>query len=42
MYSLISKIDIFYIWFYVVIAIGLSKIARIKMLKSVIVVFLSG
>lgn len=39
MYSLISKIDIFYIWFYVVIAIGLSKIARIKMLKSVIVVF---
>ena len=39
MYALITKLDVFTIWFYAVISIGLSKIARIPMAKSVSLVF---
>ncbi|MBK9226046.1 MAG: YIP1 family protein [Ignavibacteria bacterium] len=39
MYAILSKIDIFQIWFYVVVAIGLSKIARISMATSAAIVF---
>lgn len=38
-YSLLSKIDLFTIWFYTVIAIGISKIAKIDMIKSASMVF---
>lgn len=38
-YSVLTKIDLFSIWFYIVIAIGLSKIAKIDMIKSVSIVF---
>ena len=39
MYAIVSKIDIFQIWFYIVIAIGLSKVARIGIGKSAAIVF---
>lgn len=39
MYAMLSKIDIFQIWFYVVVAIGLSKIAKISMATSSAIVF---
>ncbi len=39
MFSLLSKIDIFQIWFYLLDAIGLSKIARISIAKSAGIVF---
>jgi hypothetical protein len=39
MFSLLSKIDIFQIWFYLLVAIGLSKIARISFAKSAGIVF---
>ena len=38
-YSLLSKIDLFSIWFYIVISFGLSKIAKVDMIKSVSIVF---
>lgn len=38
-HALLNKLDLFSIWFYFVIAIGLSKLARIDMIKSVSVVF---
>jgi hypothetical protein len=40
LYALLSKIDIFSIWFYVVIGIGLSKIARMEFSKTVIIAFI--
>jgi len=39
MYGLLTKLDVFTIWFYTVISIGLSKIARIPMSKSITLVF---
>lgn len=39
LYSILSKVDIFQIWFYAVISIGLSKIARIGIAKSAAIVF---
>ncbi|MDZ4711600.1 MAG: Yip1 family protein [bacterium] len=39
MHSLLSKLDAFSIWFYVVISIGLSKVAKIDMIKSAAMVF---
>ncbi len=39
MYSILSKADVFQIWFYVVIALGLSKVARIGFGKSAAMVF---
>ncbi|MBK8550797.1 MAG: YIP1 family protein [Ignavibacteria bacterium] len=38
-HSFLNKLDVFSIWFYVVVAIGLSKVARIDMVKSASVVF---
>ncbi|MEO8663946.1 MAG: Yip1 family protein [Ignavibacteria bacterium] len=38
-YALISKFDVFSIWFYVVISIGLSKVAKIDMIKSASIAF---
>ncbi len=38
-YALLTKIDLFSIWFYAVIAIGLSKIGRISIAKTSSVVF---
>ncbi|MBS1518434.1 MAG: YIP1 family protein [Bacteroidetes bacterium] len=38
-YTMISKLDVFSIWFYTVVAIGITKIGRISMAKSVIFVF---
>jgi hypothetical protein len=38
-YSIVSKIDIFQIWFYIVIAIGLSKVARVGFAKAASIVF---
>jgi len=38
-YALLTKLDVFSIWFYVVLAIGLSKIARINMIKSASLAF---
>jgi len=38
-YGLLTKLDVFSIWFYVVVAIGLSKIARIDMTKSASLAF---
>jgi len=38
-YALLTKLDIFSIWFSVIVAIGLSKIARIDMIKSASLVF---
>ena len=38
-FSFLNKIDVFTIWFYVVIAIGLTKIAKIDMAKSATIVF---
>jgi len=38
-YALLSKLDVFSIWFYIVVAIGLSKIARIEMVKSASLAF---
>jgi len=39
MYGLITKLDVFTIWFYTVISIGLSKVARVPMAKSATLVF---
>lgn len=38
-HTLLNKLDIFSIWFYIVIAIGLSKTARVSMIKSALIVF---
>ncbi|MBS1550746.1 MAG: YIP1 family protein [Bacteroidetes bacterium] len=38
-YTMLTKIDLFSIWFYAVIAIGLSKIARVSIAKTASVVF---
>jgi len=38
-FTMISKVDIFSIWFYTVVAIGITKIGRISMAKSVSFVF---
>jgi len=38
-YSLLTKIDVFSIWYYFVIAIGLSKIGKISFVQSASVVF---
>ncbi len=38
-HSLLSKLDIFSIWFYVVVSIGLTKVARVSMAKSASIVF---
>lgn len=38
-YAMLTKIDLFSIWFYAVIAIGLSKIARVSIAKTAAVVF---
>ncbi len=38
-YTLLTKIDLFSIWFYAVIAIGLSKVGRVSIVKSSAVVF---
>lgn len=38
-YALLTKIDLFSIWFYAVIAIGLSKIGRVSIAKTAAVVF---
>lgn len=38
-YAMLTKIDLFSIWFYAVIAIGLSKIARVSIAKTASVVF---
>lgn len=40
LHSFLNKLDVFSIWFYVVVAIGLSKVARIDMIKSASVVFI--
>ncbi|MBL8006992.1 MAG: YIP1 family protein [Ignavibacteria bacterium] len=40
MYTLFSKTDLFSVWFYTVIAIGLSKIGRISIAKTAPVVFI--
>lgn len=39
LHSLFTKLDIFSIWFYVVISIGLSKIAKVDMIRSASIVF---
>lgn len=39
MYALLTKIDVFSIWFYTVIAIGLSKVGRTSVTKTATVVF---
>lgn len=38
-YAFLNKLDVFTIWFYAVIAIGLTKIAKIDMAKSATIVF---
>ncbi len=38
-YAMLTKIDLFSIWFYAVIAIGLSRIARVSIVKTASVVF---
>ncbi|MEO6694808.1 MAG: Yip1 family protein [Ignavibacteria bacterium] len=38
-YALLSKIDVFTIWFYAVVSIGLSKLGRIEMYKAAILAF---
>lgn len=38
-FGLISKLDIFSIWFYIVVGIGLSKIAKIETSKGVMAAF---
>jgi len=38
-YSLLSKLDVFSIWFYAVVSIGLSKVAGIDMIRSASIVF---
>lgn len=39
MFAMLTKVDIFQIWFYVLISIGLSKVARISFGKSAAIVF---
>ncbi len=39
LYSFLSKLDVFTIWFFVLMAIGLSKITKIELKKSYIIVF---
>jgi hypothetical protein len=38
-HSLLTKLDVFSIWFYAVVAIGLSKIAKVDMIRSASIVF---
>jgi len=38
-FAFLNKLDVFTIWFYAVIAIGLTKIAKIDMAKSATIVF---
>ena len=38
-HTLLTKLDAFSIWFYVVVAIGLSKIAKVDMIRSASIVF---
>ncbi|HMQ68090.1 MAG TPA: Yip1 family protein [Ignavibacteria bacterium] len=38
-FSFLNKLDVFTIWFYVVISIGLTKVGRISMVKSATFVF---
>ncbi len=38
-HTFLTKMDIFTIWFYIVVAIGLSKVSGIDMIKSSIIVF---
>jgi len=38
-HTLLTKLDVFSIWFYVVVAIGLSKIAKVDMIRSSSIVF---
>jgi hypothetical protein len=38
-YSLLTKLELFSFWFYIVIGIGLSKIAKIETVKGIIVAF---
>lgn len=38
-FSFLNKLDVFTVWFYAVIAIGLTKIAKIDMAKSATIVF---
>ncbi len=40
LHAVVSKFDIFNIWFYIVIGIGLSKIARLEFSKSVLIAFI--
>jgi hypothetical protein len=39
-YGVISKIDVFSIWFYVIVGIGISKIAKIETSKAMLVAFI--
>ncbi len=39
-YALISKLDLFNIWFYIVVGIGLSKIAKLDFGKAVMIAFI--
>ena len=38
-HMLLTKLDVFSIWFYVVVAIGLSRIAKVDMIRSASIVF---
>lgn len=38
-YGILTKLDVFSIWFYVVIAIGLSKVGRVSLGKTSLIVF---
>ncbi len=38
-YGLLTKLDVFSLWFYIVVAIGLAKISRIEVVKTVSLVF---
>jgi len=38
-YGLLSRIDVFSIWFYIVVGIGLSKIAKLETVKSIVIAF---
>lgn len=39
-YDLITKLDLFSIWFYIVVGIGLSKIGKIETSKSIMISFI--
>ena len=38
-HTLLTKLDVFSIWFYAVVAIGLSKIAKVEVIKTASIVF---